>query len=53
MTATGQTPRIDGRLRDDIRLAIETFIADKPKPPSDAIRQILTEYLRTNGYLPV
>ena len=52
--ATGETPRVGVRLPKATRGALEAFITGQPEPrpsKSEAIRQILTDWLQERGYL--
>ena len=53
--ATGRTPISALRLPDDLREAVDRYVADQPDPKpsrSEAIRYALRDWLTGLGYLP-
>jgi hypothetical protein len=52
--ATGRDPVTAIRLSKEMRDAIDAYTADMPEPVSrsEAIRMMITKFLRSKGYLP-
>lgn len=54
--ATGETPRVGVRLPADLSEGVERYIQAQPEPKpskSDAIRNILSEWLSEHGFLKI